>query len=429
MRVLVLSQYYAPEPVEKVHDLAQGLVRLGHDVQVLTSFPCYPHGKIYPGFRQSWVKHEDIDGVHVTRIPQFPDHSQSIVKRILYYISFALSAATIGLWHTRRADVMIIYQSALPVGLSAAWIGKLRSIPYVPDVVDLWPESVAASGMLKSKWIMSTIRLVARIVYRFAARVIVVTEGFRDKLIEMGVPREKLSVVHNWMPANAYGKVEPDAVVAQREGLAGRFNVMFAGNMGPSQNLETAIDAAALLGDLPEVQFVLVGGGLDLDRLKSLARQRGVNNVRFLGRREPGEMPALYALAQVLLVHLKPDSLSDVSIPSKTFAYMASGRPVLMAVRGEAERFINAGKFGVAVPPSDPASLAKAVREMYHASPQQRDEMARTAETLYRTKYCSEVQVARVARLLEEVAQTRGSTCEHPEADQASPSNRARAAA
>jgi glycosyltransferase involved in cell wall biosynthesis len=404
MRILILSQYYAPEPVEKVEDLARGLARLGHQVQVLTGFPCYPQGQTYSGYRQRWVQEEVQDGVLVTRVPQLPDHSRSVFRRTLYYLSFAVSAATIGLWHVRPADIVWVYQSALPTGLSAAWISRLRRMGYVPDVVDLWPESVSASGMLSNRWVLAAIRLVARIVYGLAAHVIVVTDGFRRSLLRMGVPAEKVTVVHNWMPAGAYRPVAPDDDLARREELHGRFNVVFAGNMGPLQDLETVIEAAALLRDLPEVQFVLVGGGLESERLQTLAQRRGVANVRFIGRRSPEQMPALFAAAQALLVHLKPDPLSDVSIPSKTFAYMASGRPVLMAVRGEAARFVSEGGFGIAVNPADPEALAAGVRQLYHAPPAERERMGRAGETLYRTRHCSEVQVARVARLLQEAA-------------------------
>ena len=122
MRVLILSQYYSPEPVEKVNDLASGLVRNGHDVEVLTGFPCYPHGKIYPGFRQRLISREEMDGVTVRRIPQLPDHSRSVIRRVLYYVSFAISAMLIGPFALRRPDVIVVYQAALPVGIAGWWL-------------------------------------------------------------------------------------------------------------------------------------------------------------------------------------------------------------------------------------------------------------------------------------------------------------------
>jgi len=404
MRILILSQYYYPEPVEKVHDLARGLVRKGHEVQVITGFPCYPQGEIYSGYRQSVAAEDELDGVRITRIPQLPDHSTSAIKRALYYLSFALSAATIGLVKARRADVMLVYQAALPIGLSAGLISKLRRIPLVPDVVDLWPESVVASGMLTNRIAIGALRYAARLVYALSDEIIVVTDGFRRSLRALGVPDEKMTVVHNWMPSETYLGGESGADEADRGAFSRRFNIMYAGNMGPSQDLATVIEAASLLRDLPDVQFVLAGGGLELDALTKLVQQRGLTNVLFLGRRPPASMPALYALADVLLVHLKPDSLSDVSIPSKTFSYMASGRPVLMAVRGDAEKFMAENRFGLSARPSDPESLAEAVRALHTMPGEERERMGQAALRSYRRKYCSEVQIDRVAELLARVA-------------------------
>ena len=137
MRVLLLSQYYYPEPVEKVHDLARGLVRRGHEVQVVTGVPCYPRGEIYEGYSRSLGREEVIDGVRVLRLPQIPDHSQTAWKRAVYYLSFAASAATLGTIRARRADVLLVYQAALPIGFATWVISRFRRVPVVLDVVDL----------------------------------------------------------------------------------------------------------------------------------------------------------------------------------------------------------------------------------------------------------------------------------------------------
>ena len=404
MRILFLSQYYYPEPVEKVHDLARGLVRLGHEVQVITGFPCYPKGQVYPGYRQSLIYQEHIDGVCVTRIPQVPDHSRSAWRRAIYYLSFALSAAVLGTVRAKQVDVMLVYQAALPVGLSAWVISRLRRLPVVLDVVDLWPESMIDSGMCQNDTIVHLMLRTAKFVYGTARHISVVTDGFKRNLLALGVRETKITVIHNWMPSDTYHETLPDFALAKREGLAGRFNIMYAGNMGPLQDLRTVIEAAALLQDIPQLQFVLIGDGLEYSELVALSREKGLQNVLFLGRRPPASMPVLYALADVLLVHLKPGPLSDVSIPSKLFAYMASGRPVLLAVRGDAEAFVTENGFGLMVPPSAPGKIAEAVRWFYNASPEVRAKMGQAALAAYRQKYCSEVQIARIAALLSTVA-------------------------
>jgi glycosyltransferase involved in cell wall biosynthesis len=403
VRILFLTQYYYPEPVEKVHDLARGLVRRGHDVQVLTSFPCYPRGEIYDGYRLSLGKQEVIDGVRVLRVPQIPDHSRTAWKRAAYYLSFALSAATIGLARVGPADVMLVYQAALPIGLATWVLHRLRRLPVVLDVVDLWPESIMSSGMLENPLAWRAVERVARWVYADAQHVSVVTEGYRRNLLRLGVPDEKLGVIPNWMPSDTYHVEEPDPLVAEREGIAGRFTVMYAGNMGPLQDLGTVLQAAELLRDDPDVQFVLVGDGLQFPELVARARERNLTNVKFLGRRPPETMPSLYAHAGALLVHLRPDPLSDVTIPSKLFAYLACGRPIIVGVRGDAEAFVRKGGFGVAVPPSDPAAMAQAVRELAHAPAAERERMGATALRLHREEFSSEVQTTRFEALLERV--------------------------
>jgi len=402
MRVLILSQYYTPEPVEKVHDLASGLVRNGHEVEVLTGFPCYPHGKIYSGYRQRLASHEVLDGVTVRRIPQLPDHSRSVIRRVLYYLSFALSARGLGPFLVRRADVVVVYQAALPVGLAGWWLGRWTGAPLVLDVVDLWPESVTASGLLNRPWIVSTIRWVAKRIYGAASHVNVVTEGFRQNLIAMGVPERKLSVIENWMPTATYSLAEPDVAFAQQFDLEDKFVVMYAGNMGASQDLHTVLDAAKLLRDQPDIRFALVGGGLQHEELSRRIADEQLTNVILPGRFPPEKMPGMYAFASVLLVHLKPDSLSDVSIPSKTFAYMASGRPVLMAVRGDGAEFLQKNQFGVTAEPSNPASLAEAVLKLRDMSPAAREEFGVNGRNAFDSRYCSKVQIERFERLLEQ---------------------------
>jgi colanic acid biosynthesis glycosyl transferase WcaI len=400
MRILIVSQYYDPEPVEKVHDLARGLVSIGHDVEVLTGFPCYPLGRIYEGWRQRLWQREVMDGVRVIRVPQIPDHSASVLRRVIYYCSFAFFSAIIGVLLARRPDVVLVYQAAMPVGFAGRFLSLVKRAPYVLDVVDLWPESVSMSGFLRHPVPEAIIRTLMRFIYRGARRINVVTEGFSERLVAAGVASRNLTVIHNWMPSQTYRPVPYDGERAALEGLSGRFNVMYAGNLGALQGLETVVDAAAMLRDVPAVQFVFVGGGTDSEDLALRAARSGLTNVRFLGRRPPASMPGLYAIADVLLVHLKPDPLADISIPSKTFAYLAAGRPVLMAVRGDAAQMVEKYGFGLSVPAGDPPALADAVRRMSSMSQAELDQMAAAAAEAHRTVFCAEVQIKRFDALL-----------------------------
>ena len=402
MRILILTQFYAPEPVFKFPDLARSLRARGHEVQVITGFPCYPNGRTYDGYRQRLYVEDRIDGVLVTRVPQFPDHSRSAVRRTLYYFSFALSAATIGLLRARRADVVLVYQSAFPVGLAAWWISRIKRTPYVLDVVDLWPESVAAAGVTNRLAVLSIIRTLVRFIYRGARRINVITQGYWDNLTSLGVPEEKLSLIHCWPAMGRFDPVPYDAELAKAEQLHGRLNIVYAGAMGPVQDLRTVVEAAGLLHELPQVQFVMIGDGTEHNQLVGLAHQCGATNVRFLGRRGPDVVQKLYAMADALLVHLKRDPLAKISIPSKTFAYLASGRPILMAVAGEASRLVERHGCGIAVQPSSATALASAVRKLIKMPASQREQMARAARVAYQQHYRSDLQINKFESLIEE---------------------------
>src|ERR1043166_10098105 len=272
MRILIVSPYYTPEPVEKVHDLARGLVRRGHIVQVLTSFPCYPKGRIYEGYRQQVTLREEIDGVEVLRVPQLPDHSRSAWRRAAYYFSFAASAAIIGGVRVHRPDVVLVYQAELPIGMTGRLLALMNDVPCVFDIVDLWPESVMASGMVNNSFALALIRALARFIYKLPTLAATVTEGFKQRLIAMGVPEEKITVVHNWMPDETYQRAEPDFELAEREGMRGKFNVMYAGNIGSCQGLGPVVEAGELLRDLPDVQLIFVGDGVEHPALVKMAK-------------------------------------------------------------------------------------------------------------------------------------------------------------
>ncbi len=412
MRILLLTQYFAPEPAAKFTELARDLGTRGHQVQVLTSFPCYPHGRTYEGYRQAFSRQEIIDGNLVTRVAQFPDHSRSVFKRALYYFSFALSAATIGLIQTKRADVIYVYQSALPTGLAAWVISRVKRMPYVLDVVDLWPESVAATGILHNRLLLWLIRAVAKFIYKRADRIHVITKGYRQNLIAMGVAPEKIRVLYHWPSSGCAAPAPRDEQLARQEGFHGRFNIFYAGQVGPCQQLQTVLKAAELLKDLPKVQFVIAGSGVDYASLEQQATTLQLENVRFLGRRPPHEIAKMYALSEMLLVHLKPDPMSRVSIPSKTFSYMAAGRPLLMAIEGEAGEMIQRHQCGTTVKPSEPVALADAVRKHYTETPETRQTYGDAARKAYLENYCKEVLIPKVENSLLQVTELQKSKCD-----------------
>ena len=368
MRVLLLTQWFPPEPQRLLLEIALSLRDAGHEVTVLTGFPNFPAGKLYPGYRLRFFQREQIEGVPVIRVPLYPDHSRSAIKRALNIASFAFSAAILGPWLIPRVDVIHVIHPPPTVALPAWILSRVKGVPFTYEIQDMWPETLRSTGMVHSERVLGWIGRFAKWAYSRAAAIRVISPGFRDNLVAKGVPAEKIHVISNWVDTDFYRPLDPDPQLAKQLGLAGRFNIMFAGMMGPAQNLETVVEAASLLDDLPDVQFVLVGDGNDVPRLRQLVERRGLANVKFLGRFPSEEMSGLYALADVLLIHLRDDPLFRITIPHKTFEYMASEKPILAAVEGDVAAVVQAAGAGLTCPQGNPKALAETVRR-FHAMP------------------------------------------------------------
>jgi colanic acid biosynthesis glycosyl transferase WcaI len=404
VRILLLSQWYAPEPVVKPHLLAKDLVTRGHRVVSITGFPNYPQGRIYSGYRQRLWEWEWNERVRVLRLPLYPDHSRIPARRIVNFLSFASSAALLGPLLSGPADVMWVYDS-LMVGIPAWWVGLLRDIPFVYEVQDMWPETLVATGMVAPGWVARSVGRLARFVYARAAALTVISPGFKRNLVGKGVPAEKIHVVPNWADEDIYRPVLPDPALAAEHGLAGRFNIVYGGNLGAAQAMSNVIKAALLLHDLPAVQFVLIGDGVDEPMLRQAVKDYGLDNVRFLGRQPAEHMPRFFALADVLLVHLKHDPLFEITIPSKTLAYLACGRPILGVVSGDPADVIREAGAGIICPQEDPEALAQKVRSLYAMPRARREAMGQSGRVTFLADYTRRVLVDRYEALFGELVQ------------------------
>lgn len=251
---------------------------------------------------------------------------------------------------------------------------------------------------------MAWLGRLAQFVYRRAAAITVISPGFKRNLISKGVPAEKVHVIPNWADEEIYRPVPRDEALTAEHGLAGRFNVVYGGNMGTGQGLHNVIEAATLLRDLPDMQFVFIGDGVDQDMLCQMVRERELDNVRFLGRQPAKEMPRFFALADVLLVHLKRDPLFEITIPGKTIAYLACGRPILCVVAGDAADVVRDAGAGLVCPPEDPAALAQAVRDLLAMPAEQRRVMGQAGRQAFLEHYTRQILVDRYEALFEEIA-------------------------
>jgi colanic acid biosynthesis glycosyl transferase WcaI len=408
MRILMITQLFQPEPnFLKGLAFARELMRRGHEVEVLTGFPNYPGGRLYPGYSMKWAMREELDGVPIVRVPLYPSHDASGLKRFLCYSSFAASASLLGPFLNRRPDMIHVYQGPATLCAPAMVFRVLLGVPYVLDIQDIWPDSVLASGMLRSRVALTALEAYCGMTYQLASKIVVLSEGYRSALVERGVPAEKIQVVYNWCDEQQMlgGTGETEISSALRN--SGKFNVVFAGNMGTVQALDSVIQAADLLKDeLPQVQFVLVGGGVELDRLKGLVAGLGVENVLFIPRQPITKIRAILDAADVLLIHLKDAPLSRIGIPQKTQAYMAVGKPLIMAVRGESAELLRRSAAGIVCEPENPEAIASAVGELFGMGQDEITTMGRKGAAFYRNELSFGVGTARMLTVFEEAAET-----------------------
>ncbi len=403
MRIVIFSQWFDPEPTFKGLIFARELVRQGFDVEVVTGFPNYPGGKVYAGYKIKLIQREWIDGVQITRLPLYPNHDQSAIKRVMNYASFAASALFYGLFVAKRADVMYAYHPPLTVGIAASLIRWVRGIPLVYDIQDMWPDTLRATGMLNNPRALALVGRVCDWVYKRVDQLVVLSPGFKRLLLQRGVPEGKIEVIYNWADESAL--MSPVGAVPADFPAEDRFRVVFAGNMGKAQALDAVLDAAAILQARgSRASFVMLGGGVEVNRLKIRALEMKLGNVVFLPPVPMSEVGTVLAAADVLLVHLRKDPLFEITIPSKTQAYMAVGKPLLMAVNGDAADLVRQAKCGLTAESENPQALADAVDALAAMPADELKTMGESACRFYQEALGLQVGVAKFAAVFESLS-------------------------
>ena len=403
IRILLVTQLFDPEPTFKGLVFARELVRQGFDVEVVTGYPNYPGGKIYPGYRQQLLRWEIIDGVRIARVPLFPSHSQSKLGRILNYLSFACAALIFGLLRRQKPDVIYAYHPPLTVGVSVALLRLIRRVPVVYDIQDMWPDTLRATGMFSNPTGLRIVGHVCQWVYRHVDHLVVLSPGFKRLLVERGVPGVKVDVIPNWCDEAAMNRVAGTIPVGFPD--SSRFRLLFAGNLGKAQAMEAVLDAASLWRErAPALVLVLLGSGIELVGLKARAEAMRLENVVFMSPVPMADVGSILHAADALLVHLKANPLFAITIPSKTQAYLAVGKPILMAVHGDAAALIEESGGGVVAIPEYPTSIAAAAVKLMKCSVAERDSMAECGQRYYREKLSLAVGVRSFGLIFQRLA-------------------------
>jgi glycosyltransferase involved in cell wall biosynthesis len=369
LRILYISQYFPPEmgaPAARAAELSRLWAREGHDVSVLTGFPNHPTGVVPAAYRKQLRRmfvREYLDGVDVFRTWLLPLPNRRSYERALNYSSFLLSAALAGSF-MERPDVVIATSPQLLVGLAGWWISRLKGVPFVFEVRDLWPESLAAVGAGDPNSVLHrTLAAVANFLYRNADHIVVVTSAFKTYLVEnCKVAGEKISVIENGVNTHLFSPHPPSEEIRRQIGAGGKFVVSYIGTMGMAHGLETVLDAARILQDrAPNVRFMLLGEGAEKQALVSRAISMGLDNVIFMDQQDREKVPAFICSSDVCLVMLKKAELFKTVLPSKLLEFMSCGRPVLLGVDGEARRIMDEAGAGLFVEPENADDLAEEI--------------------------------------------------------------------
>jgi len=386
MKILVISQYFKPESF-RINDIVKSLSDLGHGLGVLTAQPNYPDGQVFKGFSSFGLSTRKEDGLDVSRVPIIPRGTASFSRLALNYLSFVISAAIFGPWLLRKQkfDVLFCYGvSPILSALPGILIARLKKVPFVLNVQDLWPQSISATGNSNNPFLLGLIKIVVRYIYQHSDLILVSSKPFIED-----VKKYKPTCDVIYFP-NSVGD-EYSATAASRSQelpkLPDGFNVVFAGNVGSAQSINTIVDAADKLKSIPQIKFIIIGSGSESAWLKSEIEARALKNILALGRFPPSDMPYFFLEADALLVTLKDEDIFHFTVPNKIQAYMAAGRPIIASVPGEGGRIVKESGAGFHIAPENPNELASCVHKLYGLSKEYRDQLGLNGKAYFKDNF------------------------------------------
>jgi len=404
MNILYLSQYFPPEmgaPAARVYELSREWVRLGHRVTVLTGFPNHPTGVVPAEYRGRWFQRDSVDGIRVLRLPIYVAANKGVARRSISYISFSMSASLLGPLVGGAPDVVIGTSPQFLTGIAGLWNSRVRRVPFVFEVRDLWPRSIVEVGAMKAGSLpVRLLERIERFLYRTSDHIVVVTESFVQEIAAHGVDAAKMSIVTNGVDLDLFRPADR-AAARNRLGLPHGFLVTYVGTHGMAHGLTTVLDAAKHLGR-SNVRFLLVGEGAEKELLKSRAAAEHLENVFFWDQRPRSEIVDILAASDVCLMMLRNQPLFRTVIPSKMFEFMAAARPIVSTVDGESREILRRAGAGFFSPPEDASALAGLLAQLSERG-EELGELGRRGRAYVEQHYSRPALAGRYLEVLERV--------------------------
>ena len=391
MKILIISQYFFPENF-RINDFAYSLVKRGHDVTVLTGLPNYPKGKYFGDFKV--LKREEMNGLQIIRVPLIPRFQSKGWQLAINYLSFLFSSLIFSPFLILKDKYDVVFTasySPATVGITGVLISKIKKAKMALWVQDLWPESLTATGAIKSSFILYFFRSMSIWIYKRSDLILIQSMAFSQKIRKYGIDSSKIDFFPNWAE-DLYKSVPEDHEDLRSTIASEKFIIMFAGNLGKAQSLGTIAKAAYLTKDR-EIQWVIVGDGREKSAFEEKINDLEIENVTFLGSFAVDKMPALFASADALLVTLKKDPIFSVTIPGKLQSYMLSEKPILASIDGEGAKVITESDCGFSVPSEDYQALASSAIELSQLSASRRKEMGLRGRQYYDLNFNREILI------------------------------------
>lgn len=365
MRLLFVSNYFPPEvnaPATRLIEHARQWVKDGHEVEVLTSVPHFPEGKVYRGFRNGF-KQEVIEGIDVTRVPMYVTENSGTLKRTLSYVSFMLSAILFSRRIHQRPDIIVATSPQFFCALGGYLISRLKRVPFVLEIRDLWPESIVAVGAMKRNAVIRLFEGIEKYLYEKSDHIVVVTNAFKAFIEQKGIDAGKISIIKNGADLSTYGRpLDPIQLESLREqlGFRGKFVASYLGTIGMAHRVDVIFEAAQRCNDA-DVVFLVAGTGAERKNLEVMQDRARLHNFVLLDKQPKDLVPYLLALSDVSVVHLAASPLFRTVIPSKVFEAMAMERPIVLGVEGETKEIVEEAHAGIPITPENADELLEAV--------------------------------------------------------------------